>query len=64
MSYGDEKSGLLYGVMWLGGEAVILQSCGEVREVGKVTPLLWQDCALWCDLAEDRMWQLDGWVNG
>jgi len=51
VSYGDEDEGILYGVLWLGDQAVILQTCGK-------------DCAMWCDLKEERMWEMDGWVNG
>lgn len=51
VSYGDEEVGILYGVLWLGDQAVIVQTCGK-------------DCAMWCDLKEEQMWQMDGWVNG
>lgn len=33
VSYGDEDEGILYGVLWLGDQAVIMQTCGKVREV-------------------------------
>ena len=33
MSYGDEDEGILYGVLWLGDQAVIMQTCGKVRKV-------------------------------
>ena len=63
VSYGDEDEGILYGVLWLGDQAVILQTCGKVREATDNYQLL-QDCAMWCDLKEERMWEMDGWVNG
>ena len=49
VNYGNEKSGLLYGMIWVGPRAYVVQSCGE-------------DCALWCDVDERRLWQRDGWV--
>ena len=33
VSYGDEDAGILYGVLWLGDQAVIMQTCGKVRKV-------------------------------
>ena len=65
MSYGDEDEGILYGVLWLGDQAVILQTCGKVREATeRLICQLLQDGAMWCDLKEERMWEMDGWVNG
>ena len=32
--------------------------------VSLVEKELLQDCAMWCDLKEEQMWQMDGWVNG
>ena len=65
VSYGDEDEGILYGVLWLGDQAVILQTCGKVREATeRLICQLLQDCAMWCDLKEERMWEMDGWVNG
>ena len=37
VSYGDEEAGLLYGLLWLGGEAVILQTCGQVTSAPRIT---------------------------
>jgi len=49
VNYGNEKSGILYGQVWLNQQSFIVQSCGE-------------NCALWCDLDEQEMGRPDGWV--
>ena len=69
VNYGNEQSGILYGEIWLGSQvldqsedfvkklltnqrplfqAFIAQSCGE-------------DCAMWCDVDERRMWSAYFW---
>ena len=42
VNYGNEQTGILYGEIWLGSEAFILQSCGE-------------NCAMWCEVNEEKM---------
>ena len=43
VNYGNEQTGILYGEVWLGSRAFIVQSCGE-------------NCAMWCDVDERRMY--------
>merc|ERR1712062_410893 len=43
VNFGNEKTGILYGEIWLGSRALVVQTCGE-------------SCAMWCELDTRRLW--------